>query len=485
MNSFILKDFSGGFSDFEDRGIAGSFKLGINLDIRKAINSLSCNQDLIQEGGDVVVGLIRWWVPCTDGNTYGFDGSGNIYKRTSGGTYTKVYTDPDGAITGAAEWFCSNGKTYIFWATATKLHCKEIPGNATWSVDKDASVVVGSNTYTYPKTNLTTATWHTMAQAVGSLLIANYDYIGYVGWDGSYNQLGLNIFKKNYVKALIERGSYVIAGCPKVDNSPESNIIAWDTDAYSYNDKKNLVGGAINAMIDTDIPLLQVGTKGGIYYGDMQNVLPITSIPGGGYCNPGGVTNDDGLALFGIYGNTESRNGIYSYGKKKLNQSRTLNLEYYVGECDEIGAICKTGTDILVSYRVGSTNYVKKANTALKATAYYYSLDLKAPSRLNYMPLWNSIVLTTKAMPANTKVEVFYKLDKSTRTVDNVAVEWIQARMESKNNDGTGKKEFDTTNGTEAVFLVGEKAKVIEVQIKLTPYGNTTPEVNKAEIYFE
>lgn len=480
MNSFVLKSFSGGESDYDDKGISGAFKRGQNLDIRKPIDSLSCNQALIQEGDSVVVGLIRWFISCTDGNTYGFDTGGNIYRRTSAGVYTKVYTDPDGAITGAAEWFCSNGKTYIFWATATKLHCKEIPGNATWSTDKDASVVVGATTYTYPKTNLTSAVWpvnHMMVQAVGSLLIANSDYIGFVGYDGSYSQLGLNIFKKNYVKTMIERGAYVIAGCPKVDNSPESNIVSWDTDAGSYNDKKSLQGGAINAMIDTDIPLLQVGINGGIYYGDMQNVLPITSIRGGGYCNPGGVTNDDGLALFGIYGNSENRNGIYSYGKKKLNQARTLNLEYYIGACDEIGAICKTGTDILVSYRVGTTYYVKKVDTTAKATAYYYSLDLKAPTKLNYMPVWSAILLTTKAMPINTKIELFYKLDKTG--------DFIQAGTEEKNIDGTSKQEFDTENGTEVVFLIGEKAKVVEVEIKLTPSVNTTPEVNKAEIYFE
>lgn len=469
MNSFVLKSFKG-LSDFEDRGITGAFKDGINLSVRKKIDSLSCNQALVQEGTGIVVDTIRWFVPSVDGNTYGFGSAGKIYRRTSGGTYTLVYTDSDGAITGAAEWYCSNGKTYLFWATVTKLHCKEIPGNASWT-DVDANVVVGVNTYTYPKSNLTSATYHTMVQAVGSLLIANYDLLALVGYDGTYTYNALNIFKKNYIKTLIERGNNVVMSAPGTGSSLESNIIAWDTDAGSWNDKKKLDGGAINAMIDTDIPILQVGTVGGLYYGDMQNILPIINIPYGGYCNPGGVCNDDGLALFGIYGNTLNRNGIYSYGKKKLNQERVLNLEYEISNAEEIGAVCKVGTDILVSYRAGSSYYVKKVDVSNKATAYYYSLDLKAPTKLGYMPLWNSMVLITKAMPASCKIEVYYKLDKTGS--------WIQSKMEDD------VAEFDITGGTEAVFLFGEKAKVFEVQIKLTPSGNETPEIYKGEILFE
>ncbi len=39
-----------GLSDYEDRGIVGSFKFAKNLSVRKDIDSLSCNQDLVEEG---------------------------------------------------------------------------------------------------------------------------------------------------------------------------------------------------------------------------------------------------------------------------------------------------------------------------------------------------------------------------------------------------------------------------------------------------
>lgn len=304
MNSFVLKSFRGGISDFEDKGIPGSFKYGQALDVRKKVDSLSCQQALVEEGSGVIVDLVKFIVPCSDGNSYLFGDASKIYKRTSAGTITLVYTDTgETGIKGACEWFLSTGKTYLFWATNTRLNCKEIPGLSNWT---DVNALAG-----FPKTNLTAATWHTMIQAVGSLQIANLDYLAMVGFDGSYTNAALNLFKKNSAKALVERGRSVIVGAPRSDNSPESNLLSWDTSSQAYNDKKVILGGAINALVDTDLPLMQVGTSGGLYYGDLVNIMPIQSIEGGGYCNPGGVTTDEGLALFGIFGNSLLRDGIY------------------------------------------------------------------------------------------------------------------------------------------------------------------------------
>ena len=44
QNVFEIKSFRGGLSDYEDKGVVGSFKFGSNLDIRKQIDSLSANQ---------------------------------------------------------------------------------------------------------------------------------------------------------------------------------------------------------------------------------------------------------------------------------------------------------------------------------------------------------------------------------------------------------------------------------------------------------
>ena len=42
MVPFHLASFLGGQSDYEDKGIAGSFKSGMNLDVRKQRDTLTC-----------------------------------------------------------------------------------------------------------------------------------------------------------------------------------------------------------------------------------------------------------------------------------------------------------------------------------------------------------------------------------------------------------------------------------------------------------
>lgn len=464
MNSWLLKSFTG-ISEFEDRGIAGAFKFGTGIKTRKKVDSLSCQQGLVEEGSGVIADLIHFWVPSSDGNTYGFGDAGKIYKRASNGTITLVYTDTNGAINGAWEWTLNTGKTYLFWATSTRLNCKEIPGASDWS---DVNALAS-----YPKTNLTAATWHTMTQTVGSLKICNADYLAGVGYDGSYSNSSLRLYYGSIAQTILERKNYAVVGAKRKDAGKESAIHIWDTISDNYNDKQIIPDGELNAMIDTEVPLVQVGSDGAVYFSDMVNLVPLFRFPGGGKVNPGGVTKDGGLALFGVFGAATGYNGIYSYGRIKLNQERTLNLDYPI-TCDEIGAIVKTGSDLVISYKTGSTPKVVRVDTTAKQSFNYFTLDSPASitnALFPELPLWDHIVVTMQPLPANCSVEVWYRLDKTG--------DFIQARMEDN------VLAYSTENGKEAVFLIGEKAKTIEFWIKGIASGNTGPEINRAEVFFE
>jgi len=50
MPVYEVKQFRGAISDYEDKGIPGAFKFGSGLDVRKVVDSISCNQDLVDEG---------------------------------------------------------------------------------------------------------------------------------------------------------------------------------------------------------------------------------------------------------------------------------------------------------------------------------------------------------------------------------------------------------------------------------------------------
>ena len=143
-------------------------------------------------------------------------------------------------------------------------------------------------------------------------------------------------------------------------------------------------------------------------------------------------------------------------------------LEYQLN-CDEIGSVRKVGSDVLVSYKSGSSYGVKKVATT-KATGTYQSLDLVAPVT-NQEPVWAVVRLITAPLPASTSIEVWRRIDKNGS--------FVKANLEG------GGAEFSTDDGQEAVFLIGDKDKICEIQIVLNQSSNSTPEVYECQVFFE
>jgi len=465
MPSFILRSYKDGISDYEDKGLPGAFKFGTNLDPRRRIDSIKAQQALTD---DLATGTMtsppRFAVNSADGNTYISSGL-EIYKRTSAGVYSLVYTDvgSDGNITGMAEWVNDNGDTFIYWATATKLHRKAVltgttPVNTDWS-DVDATV----NGQSYPKTNLTSATWHTMKIVNGALIIVNADTLAKVGYDDSYTTSAVKLYPGNVGKTLIESGILAKVGTNRVDSGDNSTLIVWDTDDQNFTDKLTLPFANINAMIETEVGIIQYGTDGQIYFFGDNSKVPITAFPGGGQVDPDGVALHEGLALMGVYGNGTGKTGIYTYGRKTKNANFILNCEWQF-ECDAIYSVFKVGTDIFFTYLANSAYGVKRVDTTNKAsTATYESLDLKAPPEYGRIPVWSTVVLPMTSLPTSTSVEVWRKVDKGDT--------WVQCNVQG------GATSFSTATGRQATFLIGDKARILELRIILNCSGNSSPEI--------
>jgi hypothetical protein len=56
---------------------------------------------------------------------------------------------------------------------------------------------------------------------------------------------------------------------------------------------------------------------------------------------------------------------------------------------------------------------------------------------------------------------------------------WFQCNLQG------GATSFSTESSREAVFLVGDTAKIFEYKLILNPSGNNTPEVLKTEVFFD
>jgi hypothetical protein len=396
-----------------------------------------------------------------------------ILKRTSAGVYSVVYTDTgsDGNIIGMEEWVNDAGDTFLYWATATKLHRKRLIGtaytNSNWS-DADATV----NGQAYPKTNLTSTTWHTMAIVNGALLITNKGSLAKVGWDDSYTNNAVQLYPGNVAKTIMESGVVAKVGANRLDGSDRSMIFTWDTDDQNFTDKMQLPFSGINSMVETEVSIIQFGTDGELYFFGDTAKLPVTSTPNGGLTLPWGMESYNNLALIGVGGNGAGYSGVYSYGRTKENNNFSLNLEYQL-DCDYIYCIRMVGSDILVAYKsLGADTYgVKKIDTGNKASRFIYqSLDLKAPDELQRIPVWSLVTLTMAPLPANTSVEVWRKMEKTG--------EWLQC------NTQDGSLTYDTEGGQEATFQIGDGGKYCELQVIGNCSGNSSPEVYKIQTFF-
>jgi hypothetical protein len=490
---YHLRSFLGGQSDYEDKGISGSFKSGYGLDIRKQKDTLSCQQALKD---DLALGTMTaaayFVVPSSDGNTYFFCFDGKIFRRNAAGVYLLVYTDTQeaGRIIGAAEWYSSAGWTYLIWATATRLNIKKLSGPSYTQTEPWVDVNV-ADTGSWPKTNLTNTAWHTMSIANGVLEICNGNLMAIVGYDLSYSNNGLALIPGNAATCVLERGKYGIIGCRKIDGKDETTLFAWDGIGLSWNDKEIIKFSKINSMIDTEMAIAQIGEEGQLYISDFNSPMPFRQIRGGGASLPDGITSYKGMALLGIHGNTNSLNsvlatGIYSIGRVNKNAPLVLNLEYQL-TCDKITSVKVVNTDILIAYKTGSDHGVKIVDTATKSDGIYQSLDLIAPVgsgsgvALGRMLEWSRVDLECQPLPAGCKIECWYKIDKATTGgLNNDG--WIQANIEP-GNTGSGLQ-FQGTGNQNAVFYVGEKGRTFEVMLKLLHSGNLTPEVNEINCYF-
>ena len=461
LPAYIIDSFRS-ISDYDNKGIAGAFKHGAGLDVRKRADTLSCGQALRREGQSVIVDLILFQVPAIDGNTYLFGDTGKIYKRTAFNTISVVYTDPDGRITGAEQWWQSNGNVYLFWQTATKVKNKRIPGVSNWS---DVNATIGSQTY--PKTNLVSKTWHTSAIAAGALLICNDDKLALVSYDQSYTPNAYQLIPGTSAKALVDVNGQAVVAASSTDEQQKAKIYLFDVTAQNYITTKTIPAKDLNAIAIGEVILMQADDNGNIFFSDFVNFLPVTSFPAGGKVNPDGVEVLNGVTYFGVFGATDtSKNGIWSYGRKKKNQPFAFNLDYPI-VCDEIGSIQALAGQLMVSYKVGSSYYYYSTDPSNKQVGIYECLDLYAPEKStpHEKSTWKRIKIKCKPLPAGTSVEAKYKLDKSG--------DWIVAKLEGDiatlNVEGARK----------ANFTIGSNADIAEVQLTLTPSANLTPEITK------
>lgn len=487
MADYVIKSFRGGISDEDDKGIAGSFKYGYSIDIHKRKDSLSAKQTMatiLASGstGTTLTAPFNVFVPASDGTTYAFGATGSVFAQSGDGTWTFVYNDENGEIRGAAEWEHDDGVNYLYWATATSLARKRLigadttPDTALPSLVREARWTDVVANY---KTDLNNVKYHTMQNASGQLAIANGESLASVEFDGDYTSADLNIRPGNLIKALEERDDFTILGSFREDGSEEGHIWSWLTTATNYIQKKKIPIKGVNALISTELMLLQGGSNGELFFSDFTNTVPLLANPGGGEVNPNGVSIDNDLAVFGFFNSDYP--GIWGYGRRARNRNMAFSQEYRLAPTiagstvSTIGAIAMINNTLLASWGTSETDSsvygVDSVSSTTKAFAVYEGLEFDAgePQLKKY---FDTVKLTMIPLPSGTSVAVKFRLDHASTGGDSSAGAGFKYAI-----TGGSATSFAVADATEAEFRISEDAQIIEIGVELTPSENLTPEI--------
>jgi len=467
---FEITSFRGGISEHGNKGPKGSFKFGYGLNIRDGEDTLKANQALKKDSSTTVTDLPLAFVIGSDGNKYAFGDTGKIYRKVSG-TWSLVYTESGGRITGAVE-FVSTGGTFILYATQTKLRKISLTNaGGTWSGN-----VSDAGTFSDGRAG----TWHTMIVALGVVLINDGPYQAIYDYEDAFNATALTLSPGKLAKVLAAIDNKEWIGTEK-DRTGKGWLVDWDRQQDSWLKEKPAQGGTVNAIGYLELGLiLQVGDEGKLKYFNRSDSSPLKVIPGTANLYPNAITEHNTIPHFGMNGGT--KNGVYSYGRFDKNDPLALNLEYVPSHGKltgtEIGALASDGDDIYVSWKDGSTYGIDVTDQSNKADAVYESLEFNA-GHPESEKFWTMVKVVTRKLPASTEVKVFYR---TTRAPDDDEYddpdEWIPTTMSDERDaiDGTGE--------TKGIFNVEGLGENYEVRIEIYPNGNNTPEVVSANTYF-
>jgi len=414
--NYKQSNFSGGLADSELSGIKGSVADAVGISIHELPGVVRASQALIKESGTtpaVVVDFCKWAFNCSNGNSYWFGDTGHIYKRTSGGTWSDVYTDAGGAILGATEF---NG--YIYWATATKLHEMIKTGN--WTTDIDS-------VSTWPKT-LDTASYHPMTVQGLYLFIGNDRKIASVDDVGTFTANGTpdvtfeGLPFTYTIKTIANFGIDILLGTQITVSFASARIFRWDTTSPYWNTDDDIPEDGINAIWPYEnYALVQAGTNGSIYYFDGSTLQRIKRIKGD-YANktmtvhPGSVCNFRGVPLFGVsnLSSNPCNQGIYSFGRYSKDYPMALMNEYVSSTghltAMEYGALLSIGSTLLSAFKDSTTTAVYGVDAISWSTKYAsaYLTTLAIGGNRDKQKTFSNYVLAYRSKPTNTDLTLSY-----------------------------------------------------------------------------
>lgn len=216
-----------------------------NVDAFSNLGNAQCQYALISDSATPNEDCIQSVAP--NGDVYHFSTeSGKTWKQT-GGVYSLINTNANGAHTGCSRTAFGG---YIFYTAGTKLGRFNL--TATWT----------DSWQTFTQT----PTWRPIMELENELLIGNGKYLASVDSALTYSDNVFDIPSQYTIAALSSAGTYVIVGTTMGTTIYSCKSYLWDGFSTSWSDEDLIPENGVNFFIEVDNgTFAQCGTNGNIY----------------------------------------------------------------------------------------------------------------------------------------------------------------------------------------------------------------------------
>jgi len=454
----------GGLASSKFLGSEFTFSKGVGIDFRSEPGIIKAQQALKKESGAVVVDLITADVHTSAGHSYFFGDKGNIYKRTSGGTWSKLSTLSGGEkILGSAEH--SDG--YVYFTYTNKVGRIKV---------SDDGLTVAWNTLTNTNTSYGPVIYH---EKQDQIYIGNQEIVAQVDASSTFTAEALNINGKYVIRGIGFYDLDVMIGA--TDGSNHSRFFQWDgiksSWQYSY-----FFGGDIKWLQNNGEKIYFLsGDNGKIFTfpNDLEN--PFIKIPGdySGTAkltsSPNAVCIHNNLLNFGIEDSstgTPAPNGVYTYGTNDVQGfPPALNCEYAISSNDttqiNIGSVSSNGSDLFVGWYDGTNYGVDVIDTVNKYSSAFIEFRLVNAER-ETEKIFERFPCAFKKMLTDCGITMKQKVDHAS-TFSTIATV----------NTAGNTDDQQQFNGDSVV-----DGYIIQIRLDLTTSGNNTPEIEETSIVY-
>lgn len=417
--TLVINSFYGGIAPSEKQGATGSFFFNKGLNILDEPSHVTLLPEAVKDSGSTVVGLVKWIVPATpyDTNIYFYDDGGNIYSRSSGGTWTKLRTVASSVGQGMDLY-----GDYIYYTQNTQI-------------GRYGTLSGGSPSFTdnwQTSLNDTSTTGFAPVKAFKEgLAVGNGNDLGW--YDGSTWDQDRVILPPGFnIRSLTVLDEFLVIGAWKgtaITDSSQGYLFFWDGSAVTFNFFVEVQEGGVAATLNSRNRLLSsFGSSGYFYLNYAPSLLKIDRVPKieyGKYVDifPGAMTNWKGASFIGVGGNTDStaiEQGVYQYGSIQNEYPETLSFAYPIstgsttGTTVKIGAIEGVGSALYIGWRDGSSYGVDRViQTADPYASGFYESLIFDDGRTGAQKQAIKIKATHKALASGESIQLGYQTDRS------------------------------------------------------------------------